>query len=257
VDIAPTISVFLGSNIPASNQGNVLVKMLTLTADQNASIQEALNAQQNQLFSLYTKAIGVTAKIGIGESVLATQTAMDLARQTRLGNERIWRNVLATFLAVLPGYILFQRRERKALWLLSGALVYLLLFNLRYAVIDGRTYSLASVESASWLIIYSSTTAAVAAFLGWFFPMLGLHAFKSGARKAADTALGYVWITIYLLSFPILLNFAFNGLLVTWTLPEFYSLFIGLLSLIQVLIVAALGIVLVGISAGVGWLYKR
>lgn len=257
VDIAPTISVFLGSNIPASNQGNVLVKMLTLTADQNASIQEALNAQQNQLFSLYTKAIGVTAKIGIGESALATQTAMDLARQTRLGNERIWRNVLATFLAVLPGYILFQRRERKALWLLSGALVYILLFNLRYAVIDGRTYSLASVESATWLIKYSSTTAAVAAFLGWFFPMLGLHAFKSGARKAADTALGYVWITIYLLAFPILINFAFNGLLVTWTLPEFYSLFIGLLSLIQVLIVAALGIVLVGISVGVGWLYKR
>jgi hypothetical protein len=257
VDIAPTISVFLGTNIPASNQGNVLVKMLTLSANQNASIQEALNSQQNQLFSLYTKAIGVKANIGIGESVLATQTAMDLARQTRLGNERIWRNVLATFLAVLPGYILFQRKERKALWLLSGALIYILLFNLRYAVIDGRTYSLASVESATWLIMYSSTTAAVAAFLGWFFPMLGLHAFKSGARKAADTALGYVWITIYLLAFPILINFAINGLLVTWTLPEFYSLFIGLLSLIQVLIVAALGIILVGISAGVGWLYKR
>ncbi|MBE3120186.1 MAG: hypothetical protein IMZ50_15715, partial [Candidatus Atribacteria bacterium] len=182
---------------------------------------------------------------------------MNQARLARLGGERIWRNVLAAFLAILPGYLLFLRKDKKVLWLITGAVIYVLLFNLRYAVIDGRTYSLASIEGATWLIIYSATTAAVAVILGWLVPMFGLRAFKAGPRKAAETALGYIWFTIYLLALPILLSFAINGFIVTWTLPEFYTLFIALLSLIQSLIVAAVGLVLVGLAAGIAWLAGR
>ncbi len=87
--------------------------------------------------------------------------------------------------------------------------------------------------------------------------MFGLRAFKAGPRKAAETALGYIWFTIYLLALPILLSFAINGFTVTWTLPEFYTLFIGLLSLIQSLIVAAVGLALVGVTAGIALLVGR
>ena len=257
VDIAPTLAALLGTNIPASNQGHVLTNMLTLTSEQDVAIQNALKAQQSQLFSAYTAAIGSTASVGDGEIVSATQTALNQARLARLGSERIWRNVLAAFLAILPGYLLFLRKDKKLLWLMAGALLYVLLFNLRYAVIDGRTYSLASIEGATWLITYSATTAAVAVILGWLVPMFGLRAFKAGPRKATETALGYIWFTIYLLALPILLSFAINGFSVTWTLPEFYTLFIGLLSLIQSLIVAAVGLVLVGLAAGIAWLAGR
>ena len=257
VDVAPTLAALLGTNIPASSQGHVLTDMLTLTPEQNVAIQSALKGQQSQLFAAYAKAINSTANIGSGEIVAATQTAISQARLARQGNERIWRNVFAAFLAIAPGYLLFLRKDKKNLWLLAGAVLYILLFNLRYAVFDGRTYSLSSIDGATWLIVYSATTAAVAAILGWFVPMFGLHAFNAGPRKAAEIALGYIWFTIYLLALPILLSFAINGFTVTWTLPEWYTLFTGLFSLIQSLAVAALGLVLVGISAGIGWLIVK
>jgi hypothetical protein len=257
VDIAPTLAALLGTNIPASNQGHVLTNMLTLTSEQTVAIQNALKPQQSKLYTAYTKAIGSTASVGTGEITSTTQTAMNLARLTRLGSERIWRNVLAAFLAILPGYLLFLRKDKNVLWLMAGSILYVLLFNLRYAVIDGYTYSLASIKGATWLIIYCSTTGAVAVVLGWLVPMFGLRAFQAGPQKAAETALGYVWFTIYLLTLPILLSFAINGVTVTWTLPEFYTLFIGLLSLIQTLIVAALGVILVGLAVGIGWLVRK
>ena len=257
VDIAPTLAVLLGTNIPASNQGHVLTNMLSLTSEQNEVILGALDNQQSQLFTSYTKAISASVAVGDGEIVSATQAAMKLARRARLGGERIWRNLLAVFMAVLPGYLLLLRKDRRTLWLLAGAVLYVLLFNLRYAVIDGRTYSLSSTESAAWLIVYSATTAAVAGSIGWLIPMFGRNAFKAGPREAAGVALGYIWVAIYLLSLPILFSFALNGISVTWTLPEFYTLFLCLLSLIQIVIVASVGLVLIGISAGIGWLAGR
>ncbi|MCX6100025.1 MAG: alkaline phosphatase family protein, partial [Candidatus Bipolaricaulota bacterium] len=226
-DIAPTLAALLGTNIPASSQGHVLTNMLALSSEQNLAIQVALKAQQSQLFTAYTKSIGSTTSVGDG------------ARAGRLGSERVWRNVLAAFLTILPGYLLYLRKDRKLLWIMAGVVLYVLFFNLRYAVIDGLTYSLASFnQGATYLLIYTATTAAVAVVLGWLVSMFGLRAFKAGPRKAAETALGYFWFTIYLLALPILLTFAINGFTVTWTLPEWYTLFIGLLSLIQSLIVA-------------------
>jgi hypothetical protein len=258
VDVAPTLAALLGTNIPASSQGHVLTNMLTLTSEQDGTLQPALKLQQSQLFAAYTKAIVSTASVGTGEIVSATQTAMNQARLVRLGNERIWRNVLAAFLAILPGYLLILRKDRKVLWLFAGAVFFVLIFNLRYAIINGLTYSLTSFDQgATYLLSYNATTATLAVILGWLVPMFGLRAFNAGPRKAAETALGYLWFTIYLLALPILLSIAINGFVVTWTLPEWYTLFIGLLSLIQSLVVAALGLLLVGLSAGIGWLAAR
>ncbi|MCX6034322.1 MAG: alkaline phosphatase family protein [Chloroflexi bacterium] len=255
VDIAPTLAALLGTNIPASSQGHVLTNILNLPSGENTLIQDALKAQQSQLFSAYTKAIGSTTIVGSGEVVSATQNAMNAARAGRLAGERVWRNVGAALLAILPGYLLILRKDRKVLWMLAGAVLYLLLFNLRYAVIDGLSYSLASFnEGATFLIIYNGSTAALAVILAWLVPMFGLRAFKSGPRKAAEAALGYLWFTLYLLALPILLSFAINGFTLTWTLPEWHTLFIGLLSLVQSLIVSTLGLLLVGLSAGIGWL---
>jgi hypothetical protein len=187
--------------------------------------------------------------VSAGEVVSATQTAMKQAHDGRLAGERVWRNMVAVLLALLPAYILFIRKNKKVLWLAAGALVYILLFNFRYAILDGRTYSLASVESATWLITYTATTSAIAVILAWLVPMLGLRAFKSGPRRAAEITLGYAWFTVYLLALPILLSFAINGAIITWTLPEFYTLFLGLLSIIQWIFVAAVGLVLTGLSA--------
>jgi hypothetical protein len=257
VDVAPTLAVLLGTNIPASNQGHVLINMLAINPEQNATIQNALITQQTQLLSTYLKAIDSPGIVGGGEFVSAIQTAMKQAELTRKGSERVWRNVLAAFLAILPGYMLFLRKGNKALWLMGGAMIYVILFHLRYAIIDGRTYSLASIESAYWLISYVGITSFIALLLGWIVPMLGLNAFSSGGRKTINTTLNYVWVTIYFLALPILFNFAINGVVVSWSLPEWYTLFIGFLSLIQVLFVALLGLLLLGAVSVVGRLIKE
>jgi hypothetical protein len=256
-DIAPTLAALLGTSIPASNQGHVLIDMLTLPSERNVSIQNALIIQQTQLLKVYAKAIGSSINVGDGEIVSATETALKQAIQARLSSERIWRNMLAAFLAILPGYILFVRKDRKALWLMAGAILYVVLFNLRYAFIDGRTYSLASIEGANWLIIYTGTTAFVAGLIAWVVPMIGLRAFAAGSHKTIVTTLGYIWFVMYLLALPILLSFAINGLSVTWTLPEWNTIFIGLLSLIQWLFVALAGLFLIGILAVQGQLNRK
>lgn len=256
-DIAPTLAALLGTSIPASNQGHVLIDMLTLPSERNVSIQNALIIQQTQLLKVYTKAIGSSINIGDGEIVSATETALKQAIQARLSSERIWRNMLAAFLAILPGYILFVRKDRKALWLMAGAILYVVLFNLRYAIIDRRTYSLASIEGANWLIIYTGTIAFVAGLIAWLVPMIGLRAFAAGSHKTIVTTLGYIWFVMYLLALPILLSLAINGLSVTWTLPEWNTMFIGLLSLIQWLFVALAGLFLTGILAVHGQLKRK
>jgi hypothetical protein len=127
--------------------------------------------------------------------------------------------------------------------------LYEVLFNLRYAVLDGRTYSLSSVVSADGLIQYCAITALVALAISWLVSSLGLKAFRRGPRRAGELVLGLTFITVYLLSLPVLWSFALNGAVVTWTLPAMGSTFLAFIALIQILLVAALGLVLAGLTA--------
>jgi len=258
VDIAPMIAALLGTNIPATSQGHILTNMLTLTPEQDTTIQAALAVQQDHLFEAYTAALGATGKVPEGrEVVTATHNAMDSVRARRLSGERLWRTLLALIIAAIPATILVLRRNKKNLWPAIGTLVYVLLFNFRYAILDGRTYSLSSVEGQMWLITYMATTALVALVIGWLVAVFGAGAVRLGSRKAAETSLGFVFLTIYLLALPVLVSFAVNGPLVTWTLPEFYTSYIALLSLIQGLFVAVIGLLLTGIATGMAWLIAK
>ncbi len=253
VDVAPTVAVLLALNLPASSQGRPLTEMLTLSTEDIARIRAAEAAQKERLLRAYETAIGSRSALQPSADEPASYVAaIEDARLGRLGRERVWRNMLAVFVAILPPYLLYVRRERGALPLLIGALVYLVLFHFRYAILDERTYSLSSVESQEWLIPYVSLTATLALVIGWLLAMLLSRAFVQGARRAANLALGYIWLVLYLLVLPISVSFAVNGALITWTLPEFYTMYLALLSLIQAIVVAALGLVLTALSAGIG-----
>ncbi|NOY98172.1 MAG: hypothetical protein GXP40_03070 [Chloroflexi bacterium] len=250
VDIAPTLAALLGTNIPADNQGHVLTDMLTLSPEQETAIQNALAEQQRQLFDAYSAAIGETASIAPGGDVVtATQTAMQAALAKRLNRERIPRFVLALVLAAFPAYVLFKKRGQTVAWLLGGALLYVIIFNLRYAVIDGRTYSLSSVASADGLILYTAVTAAIALGVAWLVVSLRLNIFRKGAAKAAQATLALTCITLYLLLLPILWSYALNGAVVTWALPDLASMFMGFISIVQSLMVAVIGLALTGVAA--------
>jgi hypothetical protein len=257
-DVTPTLAILLGTNIPASSQGRPLIEMLDITPEQAESVLEAVKVQQAALLGAYTDAIGVPAEIEESEAIVAaTQLAMERARMGRLAQERIWRNMIALFLAIVPGYLLFLRKDKKVLWMLCGAIIYLAVFNLRYLGLDNHPYGLSWIPGLMEFILYVAVTTSIALILGWLAAMLGLRAFRQGARQAAGSALGSVWFILYVLSIPILLNFAVNGVTSTWTLPEFTVQYLGFFALAQALFVSALGLLLVGISALVGKLAKR
>lgn len=253
VDVAPTIAVLLGLNLPAISQGHPLTQLLWLDQESLTKVQAAEVAQKAALLQAYEEAIGSrSARRPIPNDPASYVSVMEEAREGRLGRERVWRNMLAAFLILLPPYVLYLRREKRALPLLLGALLYVSVFNFRYAVLDERTYSLSSVESQEWLISYVGVTAAIACLVGWLVAMLLSRAFVLGARQAATLTMGYLWLTLYLLALPVLISFALNGALVSWTLPEFYTMYLALLSIIQAIIVAALGLILTGLAAGIG-----
>lgn len=257
-DVAPTLAVLLGTNIPASTQGRSLLEMLDVSPEHAQSILEAEKAQQSGLLAAYSDAIGQPAEAEESEAVVsATQLAMEKARMGRLAQERIWRNMIALFLAIVPGYLLYVRKEKKALWMLGGALVYLAVFGLRYVVLDKNTFGLSWIPGMAEFIIYMAVTAGIALILAWLAVMLGMRAYRFGPRQAAGSTLGSVWFILYVLSIPILLNFAVNGVTATWTLPEFTTQYLGFFALAQAMFVSAVGLLLVGVSALIGKFVKR
>jgi hypothetical protein len=250
VDVAPTLAALLGASIPASSQGHVLTEMLELNEEQQAAIERQLGAQQAQLVGLYQEAIGQQVAVESGhDTVSAHQLAMDEARSARLGRERLPRALLALGVALIPAVVMFLKRERDLAWLLGGAILYVILFNSRYAILDGRTYSLSSVLSADELLLYCAVTAVGAFAVSWLVSSLGLKAFRHTPGRASELMLALTIVTVYLLSLPVLWSFGLNGVLVTWTLPEMGSSFFAFISLIQILLVAIGGLVLAGLSA--------
>lgn len=249
-DVAPTLAALLGTNIPASAQGRARTEMLTLSAEQKAAVERASAAQQAVLAQAYGKAIGHPVSVAQGADVVAaTQSAMDAALTARLRTERLPRAIIAIVLALIPAGILLLRRGWTMAWLLAGALLYVVLFNVRYAVLAGRTYSLSSITSSGDFTSLVLLSALVAFALSWLLPAFGLRIFRRGPGSAARLTVALALTTVYLLLLPILWSFAVNGLFVTWALPDFGSMFVALLSGIQALIVAAGGVILCGVAA--------
>ena len=258
VDIAPTLATLLGLNIPASSEGYILTDMLAIPDAEQPAMQSALKAQQAQLFQAYTKAIGSTAALpDLPNVVTATQAAMVRARDARLARERLPRAILAFVLALIPAAFLVLRRKKDVLLLLAGAALYALIFNLIYAVIDGRTYSLSSVASQTEIIVFVGVTATASLIIAWLvISLLDLRRISKPLDAAAHT-LAFVLITLYLLALPILISFAVNGTLITWTIPEFLTMFLGFLSILQALVVAIIGLILTGLAAAISAVSRK
>ena len=247
-DVAPTITTLLGANIPATSQGHALTDMMNMSTEQIALVDQAYTSQQVRLAHDYLSTIGQPDIIKAND-ISASQQAMQAAKTNRLNRERLPRFALVFVLALLPAYVLFLKRGHIVNWLLGSAFAYILIFNLRYAILSGRTYSLSSVASADDIIIYTAITALIAFGLAWLASLFGLRLFNKSPRIAAETSLALTFVTLYLAALPALWSFALNGVIITWTLPDFGSMFLGFLSILQILVLAVTGIIFSGLAA--------
>jgi uncharacterized membrane protein len=250
VDIAPTLAVLLGANLPASGQGRVRVEMLVLEESYLTNIEGALHTQQQKLLEKYQAAVGVTAQVNQdGDVVGRHQAAINAAREARLQGERLPRLGLALFIALIPAGWLAWRRSKTTLWMLAGFLLYLAVFNLRYLAIDQMTYSFSSVDGAAKIVIYGATTVLVAFGLSWLLFAWGMGLARMPPSRAALLTFGLALFFTYILSLPVLWNAAWNGFLVGWTLPDFASFYLAFISLIQILFINGLAIPAAGLAA--------
>ena len=253
VDVAPTLAALLGANIPAASQGRVLVEMIDLSSDQLAAIQAALEIQQSRLLKSFQAGTGLVVTVPEGSDVVANhQAALESGYRLLANAEKGSRSISSLILVFLPASLLYRKRGRTVGLLLGAAVIYVTLFNLRYAVIDGFTYSLSSVTGANELILYTAVTAATALVIAWSAGMFALKAFREGAAHAAEMSLALVWVVIFVLSLPVLVNFSMNGIMVDQTLPDFGPSFLGFQSLVQLLFVGLLGVPLTGLAVLVG-----
>ena len=193
VDVAPTLAALLGASLPASTQGQVRVDMLNLGANA-AGLAAAVQAQQTRLLEAYYKAIGEKGPIPGGAQAAEYQVALEAARESRLERERLPRILLSLASGVDAATCSGGRSPRLG-WMLFGALVYILIFNLRYAVLDGRTYSLSSVSGLMDMILYCAVTAAIALAAGWLGSGSG-PAFLQAGRASPQNTLGFVFMTV-------------------------------------------------------------
>ena len=263
VDVAPTLAVLLGVNIPADSQGRALEEMLALTTIHTNALPWITYLQQKQLVEAYQSAIGwhvealLPKQASAQKIVAAYQHALETARESRLHEERPPRGFVSLVIALIPAGILFWRRGKTVAWLWIGALIYNIFFHLRYVLLDHLTYSLSSVSSAEELILYVAITALASLGLAWIIVWWGLKAWRRNPIQAGELGLGLVLIVIYSLALPVLWSYYLNDVLTTWTLPDFPSVFWGFLSTVQILAVAVLGVLGTGAAVLFSWMVRN
>jgi hypothetical protein len=252
VDFAPTMAALLGINLPASAQGVVRIELVNLSNSVVLALPTAVQEQQRGLLSAYSKALGSATSIeslASGSDVVEYQKALLSLRDNKVLTGRILRAIPAAILLAFGVTLLVRKRHTGSIGWVLGGLLFVILFNFRYAVLDRKVYSLSSIISQMDLILYVAITAAIVFVITYLVVMVIQKGFK---EKSLDAALHTVRIgfsTVFIVSLPVVLSFVINGAVVTWFLPDYLTSFIALLCLIQILVISVLTPLLSGVSA--------
>lgn len=249
VDIAPTVAALLGTNIPASSEGNALTSMLAFNSTQIDAVNLAIGEQQGILAWRYSESINWSLFHGESGAPGADLNWLQTSQFQKRQAAQLPRIVLALALLIALVVALWRLRSRTLLWALAGIAVYLLVFNARYALLSGRTYSLSSVLGANELIVYVATNTLLAFVVGWLVFAMGIGLVRRPAGEAARLTVEWALLAVAVVGLPALFSFAFNGPIITWTLPDFPSFFLGFLATLQALFIAAFGILFAGVAA--------
>lgn len=250
-DIAPTVAALLGTSLPASNQGRALTDMLQLPAGQQATdFDQALLAQQNNLLHSYQTSLGFDGSTQTSlTSVADTAAIMDALRAGRLQQERLPRLILVALLVIVLVIFVVPRWKHENGWLLLGAALNLGIVNLLYGVIADKAYSLSALTSASDLILSLALYCGIGFAVAWLVSMLLTGSLMRNKTEVVHNTFTLTFLTLCLLALPILWNFYRNGLLITWTLPEFASMYFAFLCVLQSLFVALFGLLFSSVAA--------
>lgn len=237
VDLSPTGALLLGTSLPAGTQGQALVDMLDVQPSKLQALASAVQIQQTALLKTYASAIGqlLPGDLPHGSDVAAYQAVLENIRQQKLNGERILRGGLALILLVGCAWLLVRLSGKRLIWYLVGISLYLLSFNFRYAILDGKVFSYSGVADADTLLVYVISTALIGALLGWGMVVLGVRSLLLPRWESTWVTINYGLLLLFFVALPVWLNFTLNGITVTWAAPDVRAAYLGLLSLIQIM----------------------
>ncbi|MFH2038732.1 MAG: alkaline phosphatase family protein [Chloroflexota bacterium] len=259
VDIAPTISVLLGLNIPASNQGKLLLDILEINSDKRNQVNSALSLQQTQLLQSYSEATNQEITLLSGDNVVTSvQNSILFSRDERHKSEILKRSLIVVIiLGTCLFFILRNIPLKKILPYLLAGILYISIFNIRYSLIDKHPYSLSWISSQAGLVNYLVVTSIISFSISWLLLNIFLKTFFKSPIEITRNTLICTISSILIIAIPVYISYAVNGPLVSWTLPKMLSMYLAFIALLQCLLIAVFGSLLAVLSVPIHLVARR
>lgn len=286
-DVAPTVATLLGTSIPQHSQGRILFDQLQMPDALKAARAVDLARQITQRYNAMIETIGDSRRVD-GTRIASAHAALEAgdnaaalsgsaavvdsayalwntARADRLNTERIGHIAFALVLLVpLVLYLAWWRRERWG-WRapLVGTILYFVVWNVIYFLVDGNTYSISmfNVESNITAFITGRVIRAVVA-LALAGIVVAVLRRRAPYGEVVRDVVHMMFLVAAALGVQILIFFALWDVIPYWTLPDLFWAFKYYLDLYQTsafwpLLPLPLAALLPVLALGVGWLARK
>jgi len=267
-DVAPTIAALLGAAPPSASQGHILLDALDLTVEQRTEKLVSMAHQRIALGNLYLASIGQGAlsDVAPGDAAVAqssievrnydsaarlalyaidqVDSEMEIATEHRLLAERAYRRVFAVIAVMLPLYLVYRKRSVRVVFLAFAALAALAVYHANF-IRSGNVYSLSTIIGLDPFLMDTLKGTALGLAVGTLIVAARLWVEKERSwLNIAGATYGFVFLTLYLIGIQLAVAYLYNGLTITWHLPDFAVGFLQFVAMIQWVLVAAIGLVL-------------
>ena len=247
VDVAPTISAFLGINLPASTQGQVLTEMILLPQSTREGLKVETSRQQSQLLADYATAIGQTLPeeaTNASPSISVEQYQGELInlQKNRLNQERLIRFGISALVIIILLIILSRWKPKSWRKFTLAAILYSVLFHATYLTLGSKVYSYSVVDSPVQLVLSNGIISVSALAITWllfsFQDWIAID-LKQNLIKVLNLSIFIMLVT----ALPLIAHIVWDGLFASWILPDLRLHYLALLSMTQTFSMA-IGVVL-------------
>lgn len=269
-DIAPTVTTLLGLAAPPTSQGRILFEMLDLSLEDQTLAQLALAGQRIDLAQDYlTTVINPDAILpdslrvdldqaattfsqnninGAFQLASLTQetadTQINIGRYNRLQAERWPRLFLVMLIALSWLFIMWRRRNTQTGLILVATVITIALYHILFQL-QGYSYSISTFPALLQLPFDVARRMVVSFLAGGALILVFLMLVdERDWVTLLNTGYGFSFLTIFVLSLPLLWAFWQNGFIIRWYFPSVDVVFWQVLSLLEILVAAIIGLIL-------------
>ena len=267
-DLAPTIAALLGTPVPSAAQGGMRLDMLKMDRADKAEKLVALASQRVRIGSIYLYSIGISglSETAEGDALVARsslrvknyESAAELAslavqqtdremtegRRSRLWKERRQRAAPAALAALVPLWITWRKRSRATAWSILAALLAAALYHGLF-LRQGNVYSFSRIPAAGLAATLNPSLQRAALAMAAGALIIIWRTWREQERSIFAVIIrtyGYAALQLYFIGLVVGGCTWWNGLRLTWYLPDFTVAYVHFATLMQAMLIAAIAI---------------